>query len=72
MAQKKARKRMGRPPGPPEQVRRNRIATTLTDGELARLDELAADRGVPLGTMLHELVRRALRRTHRYQRGPSK
>lgn len=53
---------MGRPPGPPEQVRRNRVAVMLTDAELAQLERLAADQAVPLGTALHRLVSRALRR----------
>ena len=54
--------KMGRPPGPPEKVRRNRVATTLTDAELASLERLAAERGLPIGTALYELVKRALRR----------
>ncbi len=53
---------MGRPPGPPEKVRRNRIATTLTDAELKVLTRLADEKGLPLGTTLHELVKKALRR----------
>jgi hypothetical protein len=54
---------MGRPPGPPEQVRRNRVTTTLTDAELAALEKVAADRGVPIGTALYQLVKRSLRGT---------
>jgi hypothetical protein len=54
--------RMGRPPAPPETVRRNRVTTTLTDAELAALERMADQRGLPTGTMLYELVRRALRR----------
>lgn len=53
---------MGRPPGPPESVRRNRVATTLTDAELQALTKLADSRGLPLGTMLYELVSKALRK----------
>ncbi len=53
---------MGRPPGPPEKVRRNRIATTLTDAELEQLGRLADAAGVPLGTMLYQLVKRGLTR----------
>jgi hypothetical protein len=34
----------------------------LTDGELERLERLAADRGIPVGTALYGLVQRALRR----------
>jgi hypothetical protein len=41
-------------------VRRNRVVVTLTDSELATLARLAADRGLPLGTMLYQLVKRNL------------
>jgi len=54
---------MGRPPGPPEQVRRNRVTTTLTDAELRTLERMAVNRGLPAGTMLYELVKRALHRS---------
>ena len=57
---KRSATRMGRPPGPPEQVRRNRIATTLTDAEMRALERLAAERGVPTGTALYQLVKRKL------------
>jgi hypothetical protein len=57
--------RMGRPPGPPESVRRNRVATTLTDAELQALEKLAVNRGLPLGTLIHELLARALRARNR-------
>jgi hypothetical protein len=59
------RKKMGRPKGsggPPEKVRRNRVATMLTDAEFAELERLANAKELPLGTMLYELVRRALHR----------
>jgi len=54
---------MGRPPGPPEKVRRNMVRTTLTDSEFAELERLARENGLPVGTMLHKLVKRALRRS---------
>ncbi len=53
--------KMGRPPGPPEQVRRNRVAIMLTDAEFEVVERLAADQAVPLGTALYRLVSRALR-----------
>ena len=53
---------MGRPPKPVEQVRRNRVSTTLTDAELVQLERLADEREIPLGTMLYELVKRSLHR----------
>ena len=51
----------GRPRGPDESVRRNRVVVMLTDGELETLTSTAADRGLPLGTMLYEFVKRSLR-----------
>jgi len=53
---------MGRPPKPPEQVRRNRLVVMLTDAELDAIQTLAAKRGVPQGTIAHEVLTRALRR----------
>ena len=58
------RKGAGRRPGfggAPEEIRRNRVTTTLTDSELAALKRLADVAGVPTGTMLYELVKRRLR-----------
>jgi hypothetical protein len=59
---KGGRKRMGRPPGPAEQVRRNRIGITVTDAEKARLEEIADDRGVPVSVVIYDLIKRKLRR----------
>jgi hypothetical protein len=53
---------MGRPPGPPEQVRRHRVTTTLTDAELGALERMAEARALPVGTMLYQLVKARLRR----------
>ncbi len=53
---------MGRPPQPPETIRRNRVATFLTDAEYAKLEEIADERDVPLSQVLYEFVSRALRR----------
>ena len=52
----------GRPKGPREQVRRNRVVVMLTDGELSKLEEIAGERGLPLGTAAYEIVGRALAR----------
>ena len=63
-ARKREAPRMGRPPGPPgppELVRRNRVMTTFTDGELEHLERLSKREGVPLGTLIHRAVKRALR-----------
>ena len=54
---------MGRPPGPPEEVRRNRVVVMVRDGDLAGLRRLAARRGVPVATMVYEAVQALLRRS---------
>jgi hypothetical protein len=38
------------------------VTATFTDAELAMLERMAADRDMPAGTLLYELVKRALRR----------
>jgi len=52
--------KMGRPAGPPEDVRRNRVVVMVTDGELAKLHRLADARDLPLGTIAYELLARSL------------
>ena len=54
--------RMGRPPKPVEEVRRNRLVVMVTDAELAAIQSMAAKRGIPQGTLAHEVLARALRR----------
>jgi len=61
-ARKKGAVRMGRPPGPPESVRRNRVGTLVTDGELVELQRLADARGVPIAAIIYEAVKRTLAR----------
>ena len=56
------RVRMGRPPGPPERVRRNRVTFTVTDSELADLERLADEQGLPVGTFIYQIVARSLAR----------
>lgn len=53
---------MGRPAGPPENVRKNRAVVMLTDSEIAKLNELAKSAGKPVGTVAYELLSRALKR----------
>lgn len=53
---------MGRPPAPPEQVRRNRVVVMLTDIELAALHRVADAAERPPGTVAHDLLTRALRK----------
>lgn len=62
MSARRKAKRIGRPPGPPEQVRRHRVTTTLTDAELSALERMAEARALPVGTMLYQLVKARLRR----------
>lgn len=65
MAAKRGRRdapRMGRPPKPAEEVRRNRLVVMITDAELAALRALAGKRGVPQSTLAHEVLARLLRR----------
>jgi hypothetical protein len=52
----------GRPKGPATEVRRNRVVIMLTDGELAKLNDLASDKDLPLSTTAYEIVGRALAR----------
>ena len=56
------RRRMGRPPGPPEEVRRNRAATFLTDAEMEHLERIADEKDQPISKVLYEIVSRALKR----------
>ena len=55
----------GRPKGsgrPAAEVRRNRVVVMLDDAELAKLQGLAKERELPVGTAAYEIVERALRR----------
>jgi hypothetical protein len=56
------RRGAGRKPGPSEAVRNNRVTATFTDAELATLERLAEERGLPVGTLIHQIVMRSLRR----------
>ena len=53
---------MGRPAGPPEKVRRNRVTTFLTDAEFARLEAIADEKALPLSAAAHEILARSLKR----------
>ena len=56
------RRGSGRPPHPTEKVRRNRVVVLVTDGEFEKLERLAEERALPLGTAAYEILQRALRR----------
>ena len=53
---------MGRPPGPVESVRRNKVGTTVTDAERDRLEQIADERDVPVSVVIYELISRMIRR----------
>ena len=54
------RRRMGRPPCPPEIVRRNRVVTMVTDAELRKLSKVANDENRSLSAVVHEILSRHL------------
>ena len=56
---------MGRPAGPPERVRRNRVVVLLTDEELRKLEAVADAADEPVGTAAYNIVARSLRRRGR-------
>ena len=51
-----ARKRLGRPPSPPDEVRGNRVVTFVTDEEFAELRARAEQARTSLSRHLHELL----------------
>jgi len=59
-----ARPGAGRPrgsgAGPSADARRNRVAIMLSDPDLKRLEQLARRRKLPVATLAHLLLRRAL------------
>jgi hypothetical protein len=59
---KRGAAKMGRPPAPPEDVRRNRVVVFVRDSELAALHRLADSHAQPLGTVAYELLAKSLRR----------
>ena len=56
------RRKRGRPPAPPETVRRNRVATFLTDAEFGKLERIADEKDEPLSAVLYEILARSLKR----------
>ena len=62
MKRERGRKRVGRPRLPLEEARRNRVVIMLADADLAKLDRMAEQQNLPLGTVAHEIVTRALSR----------
>ena len=59
------RRGAGRPSGtraPVDNLRRNRLMISLTDGELAKLEQIAEDRNLPPATVAYQFVAKALKR----------
>ncbi len=61
----KAKHMGGRPPLPPEEVRRHRVVVHLTDAEHGELTALAERQDADLGAMAREILATALRRTRK-------
>ena len=62
MRSTKRRNLGGRPPLPEGEARTKRVAVFLRPGDLATLEGIAAQRGVPTGQVARELLERALAR----------
>jgi hypothetical protein len=54
------RPQRGRPPAPRETVRRNRVVTFLTDGQLENLKRLADRSETTLSQACHQLIKKEL------------
>ncbi len=55
-------RRLGRPPGPPEAIRRKRVVTLMTDAEFEKLKTIAEKQGKSVSALTHEILLRFLRR----------
>ncbi len=55
-------RRLGRPPGPPESIRRNRVVTLLTDAEFEKLTKIADKKDKSVSALVHQIVSRYLKR----------
>ena len=53
---------MGRPASPPETVRRNRVVAQLTDAEFKKIHKWSDEKDIPVSTLVHEVLARALKR----------
>ena len=57
-----ARRGSGRKPDFTEEVRRNRVVVMLTDDQFVRLQGLAEEEFLPVGTVAYQLLARVLMR----------
>ena len=55
-------RRLGRPPGTPESVRRNRVVTLMTDAESEKLTKIADKEGKSVSALVHEVLLRFIDR----------
>ena len=58
----RGKRRLGRPPGPPETVRRNRVVTLLTDTEFKELTQIADEEEESVSALVHQIISRYLAR----------
>ena len=55
-------RRLGRPPGTPESVRRIRVVTLMTDAESEKLTKIAGKQGKSVSALVHEVLFRFIQR----------
>ncbi len=55
-------RRLGRPPGAPESIRRNRVVTLMTDAEFEKLTRIADEEEKSVSAMVHQIISRYLKR----------
>lgn len=55
-------RRLGRPPGTPDSIRRKRVVTLMTDAEFEKLTKVADEQGKSVSTKVHQIVSRYLKR----------
>ena len=61
-AGRRRNRRLGRPPGPPEAVRRRRVVTLLTDAEFKELTRIAEAEKESVSALVHRIIARFLAR----------
>ena len=57
-----SRHKLGRPPGPPESIRRRRVVTLMTDAEFDKLMRIADENENSVSALVHQIVSRYLKR----------
>jgi hypothetical protein len=59
---KKRGRRLGRPPGTPESIRRKRVVTLMTDTEFEKLTQIADEKEKSVSAMVHQIISQYLKR----------